>query len=539
MEGSSHEASLLVMIFFMSLLVIFVIKYLFLKIVDEIKPHSSNAAVLVPLPPGPSPWPILGCIPEMLRNRPTYKWIHTLMKELDTDIACIRLGTSTHVISVTSPEIAREFLKKHDNVFASRPLTGVTRLITHGYIETVLAPWGDHWKKMRRVLVSNVLNHSTLTWLLPKRTEEADNLFHFVYNHSSAKGEGEVVNVRIVAQQYLGGVMRKIMFGKRYFGEGREDGGPGREEEEHVEAVFVMLSHIYAFSVSDYLPLLRWLDLDGHQRIVRKAIKVVNKLHDPIIKDKIREWRKGEPSISRKTSNDLLDVLISLKDSDGTPLLSEDEIRAQIMELFLAAIDNSYNAVEWALSEMLNQPEMLKKATKEIDRVVGNKTTLLQESHIPQLLYLIACIREALRLHPVAPFNVPHVSTSDCIVAGYFIPKGSNVLLSRLGLGRNPVVWDQPLRFNPDRHLHEKQRDLSEIDLRFISFTAGRRGCIGGELGTNMTVMLLGRLLQGFTWTIPEGMESIDLNTEESSMFKAKPLYANAKPRLNHSLYLL
>ncbi|KAF4376678.1 hypothetical protein F8388_025549 [Cannabis sativa] len=513
MEGSSHEASLLVMIFFMSLLVIFVIKYLLLKIMNNDKPNSSSTLAL--LPPGPSPWPILGCIPEMLRNRPTYKWIHTLMKELDTDISCIRLGTSTHVISVTSPEIAREFLKKHDKVFASRPLTGVTRLISHGYIETVLAPWGDQWKKMRRVLVSNVLNHSTLAWLLPKRIEEADNLVRFVYNHSSAKGEGEVVNVRIVAQQYLGGVMRKMMFGKRYFGEGREDGGPGREEEEHVEAVFVMLSHIYAFSVSDYLPWLRWLDLDGHQRIVRKAIKVVNKLHDPIIKDRIREWRKGEPSISRKTSNDLLD------------------------ELFLAAIDNSYNAVEWALSEMLNQPEMLEKATKEIDRVVGNKTTLLQESHIPQLLYLIACVREALRLHPVAPFNVPHVSTSDCIVVGYFIPKGSNVLLSRLGLGRNPSAWDQPLRFNPDRHLHEKQRDLSEIDLRFISFTAGRRGCIGGELGTNMTVMLLGRLLQGFTWTIPEAMESIDLSTEESSMFKAKPLYANAKPRLNHSLYLL
>uniref|UniRef100_A0A803P5L8 Cytochrome P450 n=1 Tax=Cannabis sativa TaxID=3483 RepID=A0A803P5L8_CANSA len=538
MEGSNHEASLLVMIFFMLLLVISVIKYLFHKIMDE-KPHSSNAAVLVPLPPGPSPWPILGCIPEMLRNRPTYKWIHTLMKELDTDIACIRLGTSTHVISVTSPEIAREFLKKHDKVFASRPLTGVTRLISRDYKETAFAPWSDQWKKMRRVLVSNVLNRSTLAWLLPKRTQEADNLVRFVYNHSSAKGEGEVVNVRIAAQQYIGGVMRKMMFGKRYFGEGKEDGGPGREEEEHVEAVIVMLLHIYAFSVSDFLPWLRWLDLDGHQRIVGKAVKVMKKLHDPIIKDRIREWREGDPSISRRTPNDLLDVLVSLKDSDGTPLLSDDEIRAQIMDLFLAAIDNPYNATEWALSEMLNQPEMLEKATKEIDRVVGNKTTLLQESHIPQLPYLIACLREALRLHPVTPFNVPHVSIADCTVAGYFIPKGSSVLLGRFGLGHNPNVWDQPLRFNPDRHLPEKRRDLSETELRFISFTTGRRGCVGVELGTNMAVMLLGRLLQGFTWTIPEGMESIDLSSGEgNSIFKAKPLYAHATPRLNPSLYL-
>ncbi|KAF4356791.1 hypothetical protein F8388_000594 [Cannabis sativa] len=174
---------------------------------------------------------------------------------------------------------------------------------------------------------------------------------------------------------------------------------------------------------------------------------------------------------------------------------------------------------------MLNQPEMLEKARTEIDSVVGNNTTLLQESHILQLPYIIACAREALRLHPVTAFNVPHVSTSDSTVAGYFIPKGSNVLLSRVGLGRNHTVWDQPLRFNPDRHLDEKHCDLGETDLRFISFTTGRRGCIRVELGTNMTVMLLGRLLQGFTWKIPHGMEKIDLSTEEgNSMFKETDL---------------
>ncbi|KAF4376676.1 hypothetical protein F8388_025547 [Cannabis sativa] len=344
---------------------------------------------------------------------------------------------------------------------------------------------------------------------------------------------------RIAAQHYSVGIMRKMMFGKRYFGKGRDDGGPGKEEEEHVEALLAMLSHIYAFSMSDYLPWLRWLDLDGHQRIVCKAMKVINKLHDPIISERIRDWREVEMKSRSRESEDLLDVLISVKDSNGKPLLSEDEIRAQVMELFLTVVDNPYSAAEWALSEMLNQPEMLEKAITEIDSVVGNNTTLLQESHISQLPYIIACAKEALRLHPVTAFNVPHVSTSDCTVAGYFIPKGSNVLLSRFGLGRNPTLWDQPMRFNPDRHLDEKHCDLGETDLRFISFTTGMRGCIGVELGTNMTVMLLGRLLQGFTWKIPHGMEKIDLSTEEgNSMFKAKPLCAHAVPHLNPSLYL-
>ena len=207
-----------------------------------------------------------------------------------------------------------------------------------------------------------------------------------------------------------------------------------------------------------------------------------------------------------------------------------------MQELFLETVDNPYNAAEWALSEMLNHPNQLEKAVEELDRVVG-KDRLLQESDVPHLPYVISCSREALRLHPMAPFNVPHVSSSDCIVSGYFIPKGSSVLLGRLGLGRNPDVWDDPERFDPERHLSECHVDLGETELRFISFTRGRRGCVGGALGTKLTVMLLGRLLQGFTWNVPEGQDKIDLSCEADSLLKATPLFAHAKPRLNPSVY--
>ncbi|KAL0299929.1 UNVERIFIED_CONTAM: Tryptophan N-monooxygenase 2 [Sesamum angustifolium] len=50
-------------------------------------------------------YPIVGCLPEMMKNKPTFRWVHQLMQEMNTEIACIRLGT-THVIPVTSPELA-------------------------------------------------------------------------------------------------------------------------------------------------------------------------------------------------------------------------------------------------------------------------------------------------------------------------------------------------------------------------------------------------------------------------------------------------
>ena len=208
-----------------------------------------------------------------------------------------------------------------------------------------------------------------------------------------------------------------------------------------------------------------------------------------------------------------------------------------MQELLLATLDNPSNIAEWALAEMLNQPEQLQKAVEELDRVVG-KERLVEESDIPNLSYVVACARESLRLHPIAPFNLPHVAKEDLTVAGYFIPKGSQVLLSRLGLGRNPRVWEDPLRFNPERHFKDNSHELglAEPGLRFISFTRGRRGCMGGTLGTLITVMLFARLLQGFTWSIPPELEKIDLK-ENDRLFLAKPLHVYAEPRLPAHLY--
>lgn len=212
----------------------------------------------------------------------------------------------------------------------------------------------------------------------------------------------------------------------------------------------------------------------------------------------------------------------------------------------LAGVDNPSNNIEWTLAEMLNEPELLQKAVEEIDRVVGKKRWV-QESDIPQLNYVKACAREGYRLHPVAPFNIIHVSRQDVTVAGYFIPKGSHLLLSRYGLGRNPRVWKEPLKFKPDRHLTKEEDgssinddqvvELAEPELRFISFSTGRRGCMGIALGSAMTMMPLARLLQGFSWSLPPKQEKIDLSESKNKLLMAKPLHVHAKPRLAASLY--
>lgn len=206
--------------------------------------------------------------------------------------------------------------------------------------------------------------------------------------------------------------------------------------------------------------------------------------------------------------------------------------------MMLASVDNPSNAVEWALAEMINRTVTLERAVEELDRVVGTHR-LVQEFDLPKLNYIKSCVREAFRLHPVKPFNVPHVSMSDTTIVGYFIPKGIHVLLSRPGLGRNPKIWDDPLIFNPERHLRDDGSEvtLTESELRFLSFSVGRRGCVGVLLGSTMTTMMLARLLQCFTWSAPPTEPRIDLNESYDSLLMAKPLHALARPRLGDNFY--
>ena len=287
--------------------------------------HSNGEAA--ELPPGPKPWPLVGCLPTMFTtNMPTYKWIHAVMKQFNTEIACIRLG-STYIIPVTSPQLALEFLKTYDSIFASRSsVSNTVDILNRRCVTTIFAPLGQQWRKMRRILALEVLNPSTLHRMLGHRNAEVDTLLRYIFSQTSTRGGG-VVNVRSITQHYCGNIMRRMLFNQRYYGKGREDGGPTFEEEEHDQALFTIIRHVHAFSISDFMPWLKPFDLDGHEKIMKKALNIVQKYDEPIIDERVQKWKDEK---LEGVKDDILDILISLKDENAKPLLSVAEIKAQI-----------------------------------------------------------------------------------------------------------------------------------------------------------------------------------------------------------------
>lgn len=166
----------------------------------------------------------------------------------------------------------------------------------------------------------------------------------------------------------------------------------------------------------------------------------------------------------------------------------------------------SATTIEWALAELIRQPNLLNKVQQEIAQVVGLNNRV-EETHLPKLLYLNAIMKEALRLHPPAPLLIPRRSKESCILNGYMIPKGTKILINVWGIQRDPAHWHNPLEFNPERFLgsNSDQGDYNGTDFSYMPFGSGRRVCVGIPLAERMIPYLLATLLHSFNWKLQEG----------------------------------
>ena len=191
--------------------------------------------------------------------------------------------------------------------------------------------------------------------------------------------------------------------------------------------------------------------------------------------------------------------------------------------------------VEWALSELLKKPEVLAKATEELDRVVG-RGRWVTEKDMLNLPYVDAIVKETMRLHPVAPMLVPRLSREDTSINGYDIPAGTRVLVMVWSIGRDPELWKAPEEFMPERFLGSRL-DVKGQDYELLPFGSGRRMCPGYSLGLKVIQVSLANLLHGFTWRLPDGVE---LSMEEIfglSTPRKYPLEAVVEPKLPAHLY--
>jgi hypothetical protein len=169
----------------------------------------------------------------------------------------------------------------------------------------------------------------------------------------------------------------------------------------------------------------------------------------------------------------------------GVRRVDHIDVAAECADHLLAGIDTTSDTTMWVLFA-LSQPEnhmFQQKLRAEVQSLEldgkdedGEVVSALTADKLP---YLDAVIKEALRLFAPLPGTEPRFADSDQVVDGYMIPSGTVVTMSPYTLHRNPAVFKDPLRFNPDRWIDSPAEEIAEMKRWFWAFSSGGRMCIG------------------------------------------------------------
>lgn len=291
-----------------------------------------------------------------------------------------------------------------------------------------------------------------------------------------------------------------------------------------------------ALNPRDFVPALGWLDLQGFERDMYKLRGEFDEVLDAIIQEH-RDLESGKLPGGKK--NDFISVLLDLPGEDGAPHLDDKTIKAVTIDMMAGATDTSAVTNEWAMAEIIRNPQIQRKLQEEIDSVVGLERNV-EESDVSNFPYLMCVVKETFRLHPAGPFAIPRESMADTTLNGYLIPKGTRVLINIYSLGRSSETWVDPLIFQPERWANENLTAIHDSGFRILPFGNGRRQCPGYNLGTTMVLFTLARLLHGFNWSFPPGVTSDSIDMEElygcTTPLRTR-LRAIATPRLAPHLY--
>ncbi|OMO84153.1 Cytochrome P450 [Corchorus olitorius] len=451
----------------------------------------------------------------------------------------IRLGSHS-VLVVNSWDMARECFTVHDKVFSTRPGIAASKLLGYDFAMFGFAPYGPYWREIRKIATIELLSTHRIDLLKHIRVSETKTAIRELYKSWLDKGGAET-RVLVDMKQWFGDITHNISWrmigGKRYFGPNADC-----EEKEARRCQKLVRDFAYLFGVfvlSDAIPFLGWLDFfQGYKKAMKRTAKEL----DILVNGWLKEHKQKRALGGRvKQEQDFMDVMLNILEDAKIDGFDADTInKATCLNLTLAGGDTTMVTLTWALSLLLNNPQVLKKAQDELDMQIG-KDRPLEESDITNLVYLQAIVKETLRLYPPSPLIGLHAASEDCTLStGYHISSGTRLMVNVWKIQRDERVWPDPNDFQPERFLSSKDMDFRGQTFELIPFGLGRRSCPGVSLALRMVHLILGSFLHMFEVAKPSTLESIDM-TESAGLtnLKATPLEILITPRLSSKLYLV
>jgi cytochrome P450 len=349
---------------------------------------------------------------------------------------------------------ARSFIRYEQHIKVMSQLHGQSVMITEG----------DTWQRQRRTL---------LPAFSPKRFDayagQVTAAAADAFGSLPADG-GTAVDVEHTMNMLAMDIILRTMFG------GRVEQDTARIEQAIRTLAAIGYAEMYLpFAMPAWAPLPR-------QAVKRKALRLL----DGVVRSHIRE-RRAHIAAVEDAGDDLLGMLLAE--------LSDDEIRDQLMTVFLAGHETTATALAWAAWALAADPELAARVAAEVDGVLGSRAPAMAD--LARLPLLAAVVKETLRRYPPVPGVLMRRAIEDVRIGEWLVTKGSLVTIPFF-IPQGDARWfAQPERFDPDRFLGEAARELPRG--AYIPFGAGPRVCIGNGFASMEMALALAMLVQRFT----------------------------------------
>ncbi|KAJ1377814.1 Cytochrome P450 [Sesbania bispinosa] len=406
-------------------------------------------------PPSPPSLPIIGHL-HLISQLP-HQSFHSLSSRYGP-IMQIYLGSVPCVVA-SSPEIAKTFLKTHETFFSNRFISAAVHYLSYGSKGFLFAPYGEQWKLMKKLCMSELLGGRTLDQLLPVRQQETVRFLRLLQKKGEA---GEAVDVGGELLTLNNSIISRMTMSRTC----SENDGDVEDIRKMVEDTAELAGK---FNVSDYIWFCKYLDFQGMNKRLKEIMDRFDTMMERVIEEHQVE-RKKERDEGAQTK-DLLDILLKIQEQESNDIkLTRENIKAFILDIFMAGTDTSAITTEWALAELINNPHVMEKARQEIDSVIGKS--------------------------------------------------------------RDPTLWKEPLEFRPERFMSEEnQLDVRGQNFQLLPFGTGRRGCPGVSLALQVVPTNLGAMIQCFEWKV-DGTVNME-EKAALTVPRAHPLICVPLPRFN------
>jgi len=358
------------------------------------------------------------------------------------DIVETSMGIVRRMVLISSPSLANEVLSTRQGSFVKAP--GLAIFLRPVLGDGLLTSEHAVHERQRRLLAPAFAHKRIASYAttMAERTER----------FAAALSEGESLDVAEAMMRLTFEIVGKTLFDTEVVGDADAVGG-----------ALTTAMEVAMGQLGSVLPLPPMIPSPQNLRYKRAVARL-----DDVVYRIIRE-RRAEGA----DRGDVLSMLLHARDEEGASM-TDRQVRDEAMTLALAGHETTANALAWTFYLLARHPEVRARMESEID-ALGHAPTY---DDLKKLPYTLAVFKEAMRLYPPA-YILGRRPIEDTSIGEYRVRRNSIVLVSVMGIHRRPDVWSDPERFDPERFLGEREKQLPRC--AYMPFGAGPRICIGNH----------------------------------------------------------